>query len=152
MIAFGFIKCLGWTPRRVAADVSDRQLDQSEDQLERGHVEQSLLLDEQVRPAFALLRDRLRMPFREAVSDPKTLSTYVALLERIVGDTRLRDYYTREDAATDLTQWWYAVQRRVRGEVQRRTDGALFALASARAARKAAPASILTEGSISAGR
>ena len=151
LIAFGFIKCLGWTPRRVASELSDALLEQSEQQLERSYLDHSLLADQEVRPAFDPLRRRLRLRVGEAVTDLKTQATYRALLEHVVGETRLRDYYTGDDAPTDLTQWWYAVHRRVRGEVHRRTAGPLFQLASARAARKADSASTVEKGSINAG-
>ena len=137
LVAFGFIKCLGWTPRRVAAEVSDAALDSCAHHLERGYLDVSQLPDHLVRPAFDVLRQRLKLRLAEAVADAKTQATYPELLERVVGTTCLRDYYTGDDPSADLTQWWYAVYRRVRGDVQRRSEGPLFKLASNRAARKA---------------
>jgi RNA polymerase sigma factor (sigma-70 family) len=152
LIAFGFIKALGWPPRRVAAEFSDAALDGVEQRLEQAYVEDSQLPDQQVRPNFDLLRERMRLRFGEAVADRKTQATYPHLANQVVGETHLRDYYTGDDPTTDLTQWWYAVHRRVRGEVQRGTVGPLFELAAARAARKVASASISVGGSVNAGR
>ncbi len=152
LIAFGFIKALGWPPRRVAAELSDAELDGVEHRLEQAYVEDSQLPDQQVRPSFDPLRQRMRLRFGEAVADRKTQATYPHLADQVVGETHLRDYYTGDDPTTDLTQWWYAVHRRVRGEVQRSTGGPLFELAAARAARKTAPTSISVGGSVNAGR
>jgi RNA polymerase sigma factor (sigma-70 family) len=137
LVAFGLIKCLGWTPRRVASEVADVALDACTQRLERGYLDISQLPDQQVRPAFDVLRERLKLRFGEAVGDAKTQSTYTRLKDRVVGETCLRDYFTGDDPAADLTQWWYAVYRRVRGEVQRRSEGPLYRLAAQRAARKA---------------
>ena len=154
LIAFGFIKALGWPPRRVAAELSDAALDGVERQLEQAYVEDSQLPDQQVRPSFDLLRHRMHLRFGEAVADRKTQATYPHLADHVVGETRLRDYYTGDDPTTDLTQWWYAVHRRVRGEVQRTTVGALGELAAARAAsasaRKAVSTSISVGDSVNA--
>jgi RNA polymerase sigma factor (sigma-70 family) len=152
LLAFGFIKALGWPPRRVAAELSDDQLDQIEAALEQAYRASSQLPDQQQQPSFDPLRQRLRLRFDEAVPDRKTQATYPHLLERVVGDTLLRDYYTGAEPTADLTQWWYAVHRRVQSEVQRRTSGPLFELTAARAARKAAATRIPPTGPDHAGR
>jgi RNA polymerase sigma factor (sigma-70 family) len=138
LVAFGFIKCLGWTPRRVATELSDASLEQCQQRLEQEYLDQSQLPDAEVGPAFEPLRRHLQLLFADVVSDPRTQSTYPALMQKVTGETVLREYYTGDDPAADLTQWWYAVYRRVRGEVQRRADGPLFRLASTRVARKVA--------------
>jgi RNA polymerase sigma factor (sigma-70 family) len=138
LVVFGFVKCLGWTPRRVAAELSDVLLSSSSRRLEDEYLDVSQLPPQSVEVAFQSLRARLQLRFGEVVSDPRTRATFPALIDRMTGETCLRDYYTGDDATADLTQWWYAVYRRVRGEVQRRSDGPLFRLASARAARKVA--------------
>jgi RNA polymerase sigma factor (sigma-70 family) len=154
LLAFGFIKALGWPPRRVAAELSEAELDGVEHRLEQAYVEDSQLPDQQVRPSFDPLRQRMRLRFGEAVADRKTQATYPHLAGQVVGETHLRDYYTGDDPTTDLTQWWYAVHRRVRGEVQRSTVGPLYELAAARAAslRKGVATSISVGGSVNAGR
>jgi DNA-directed RNA polymerase specialized sigma24 family protein len=124
LIAFGFTKAVDWRPRRIAAELSQIPLRALEAQLERDYIAASDLPAERVRPAFAPLRSRLGQRFDEAVRDATTLATYPTLHDRIVGETTLGDYYTGEPTA-DLTQWWYAVKRRVLAEVQRRQSGPL---------------------------
>jgi hypothetical protein len=71
----------------------------------------------------------------EVITDPKTRQIYGALLNRTVGDTTLREYYTNPHAPTaNITQWWDAVRRRVLSAVQRRSAGPLVALLSERIA------------------
>jgi DNA-directed RNA polymerase specialized sigma24 family protein len=127
LIAFGFAKAADWKPRQIAAELSNVPLRQLETRLERSYVEQSDLPNERILPAFEPLRNRLDQRFDEAVREPTTLATYPGLHARIVGDTTFADYYTGEPTA-DVTQWWYAVKRRVLAEVQRRDSGPLVDL------------------------
>jgi hypothetical protein len=120
LLAFGLVKTIGWTPRRIAAELSPDPLRGVESRLEDGYLEASNLPDELVATSFAPLREALERRFAEVVADRKTLSTYPALHERIVGDTAFRDYYTGDDPSSDITQWWYAVRRRVIAEIGRR--------------------------------
>lgn len=124
LIAFGFAKAAEWKPRQIAAELSDVPLRALESRLEHSYLEHSDLEAGRVVPAFALLRSRLEQRFDAAVRDPTTLATYPGLHARIVGETMLSDYYTGEPTA-DLTQWWYAVKRRVLAEIQRRDTGPL---------------------------
>jgi DNA-directed RNA polymerase specialized sigma24 family protein len=124
LIAFGFAKAAEWRPRQIAAELSNVPLRTLETRLERSYLERSDLEDARVLPAFEPLRNRLEQRFDEAVRDPTTLATYPGLHARIVGETTLADYYTGEPTA-DVTQWWYAVKRRVLAEVQRRDSGPL---------------------------
>jgi hypothetical protein len=127
LIAFGFAKAVEWRPRQIAAELSNVPLRSLETRLERSYLERSDLEDARVLPAFQPLRNRLEQRFDEAVRDPTTLATYPGLHTRIVGETTLSDYYTGEPTA-DVTQWWYAVKRRVLAEVQRRDSGPLVGL------------------------
>jgi DNA-directed RNA polymerase specialized sigma24 family protein len=124
LIAFGFAKAVEWRPRQIAAELSNVPLRALETRLEQSYLEHSDLEDARVLPAFEPLRNRLGQRFDEAVRDPTTLATYPGLHTRIVGETTLSDYYTGEPTA-DVTQWWYAVKRRVLAEVQRRDSGPL---------------------------
>ena len=124
LIAFGLTKAVDWRPRQIAAELSNVPLRTLESRLERSYLEWSDLEDDRVLPAFEPLRNRLEQRFDEAVRDPTTLATYPGLHTRIVGETTLSDYYTGEPTA-DVTQWWYAVKRRVLAEVQRRDSGPL---------------------------
>jgi hypothetical protein len=124
LIAFGFAKAAEWKPRQIAAELSNVPLRALETRLEHSYLEHSDLEDARVLPAFEPLRNRLELRFDEAVRDPTTLATYPGLHAQIVGETTLSDYYTGEPTA-DVTQWWYAVKRRVLAEVQRRETGPL---------------------------
>lgn len=140
LIAFGFAKALDFKPRRVAADLSDTPLASLVNVLQRAYVEQSEIPRGRIAPAFEPLRARLEERFADAVHDSTTLATYPALHDRIVGETTLADYYTGEPTA-DITQWWYAVKRRVLAELQRRASGPLAELlrqSQQRPARKGA--------------
>jgi DNA-directed RNA polymerase specialized sigma24 family protein len=127
LVAFGFVKAANWRPRRIAAELSSVPLRALVQALEVAYREQSELPAERIAPAFAPLRDRIEQRFDEAVRDATTLSIYPALHQRIVGETVLTDYYTGDPTA-DITQWWYAVKRRVLAEVQRRPPDALAGL------------------------
>jgi DNA-directed RNA polymerase specialized sigma24 family protein len=124
LIAFGFAKAIDWKPRQIAATLANVPLRTLEARLEQAYIDQSDLADERVRPAFEPLRNRLEQRFEEAVRDPTTLATYPTLHARIVGETTLAEYFTGEPTA-DITQWWYAVKRRVIAEAQRRSTGPL---------------------------
>jgi DNA-directed RNA polymerase specialized sigma24 family protein len=127
LIAFGFAKAAEWKPRQIAGELSDVPLRALESRLEQSYLEQSELDIGRVVPAFAPLRTRLEQRFDQAVRDPTTLATYPGLHARIVGETTLSDYFTGEPTA-DVTQWWYAVKRRVLAEIQRRDTGPLVDL------------------------
>jgi hypothetical protein len=127
LIAFGFVKGLKWKPSRVAAELSDIALRALEPRFEVEYLEQSEIPPERITPSFARLRASLDLRFADAVSDPVTLKTYPALHDRIVGETTLADYY-RKDPSADITQWWYAVTRRVIAEIDPRGTGPLAEL------------------------
>lgn len=139
LIVFGLVKAADWKPRRIAGELSNVPLRALASRLEATYREQSEQPPERIAPAFAPLRARLGLHFAEAVRDPTTLATYPALHSRVVGDTELADYYTGDPTA-DVTQWWYAVKRRVLAEIQRQTDGPLVALLRQAQRRPARPA------------
>ncbi len=141
LIAFGFTKASGLPPRAIAASLSDVPLRDLALRLEKSYLNASQLDERLVGPSFAPLHAVMDRPFSRVVDDPKTLATYPHLHNRLVGDTTLRDFYTGDDPAADITRWWYAVQRRVRVDVQRRGQGPLFELlrtAQRRAVRESA--------------
>lgn len=122
LIAFGFVKLLAWTPREVVAKLSDIALRELEERLETDYVNKSQLPKDRVEPCFRQLRENLDRSLRDTVTEKRTLDTYPHLHARIVGDTTLRDYYTKqavEGQADNIVKWWDAVTRRVRKEVQK---------------------------------
>jgi DNA-directed RNA polymerase specialized sigma24 family protein len=124
LLVMGFVKGLEWRPRQVAAELADSQLRALAARFEADYLEQSEIPSHRVSPAFAPLRENVERRFADAVHDPVTLKTYPALHDRVVGDTTLADYFT-DDPAADITQWWYAVKRRVIAEILRRGTGPL---------------------------
>ncbi len=125
LIAFGFSKISAWTPRRITAELSTIPLRDLEARLEHLYLEESQLPPALVQPCFVPLRARLELPFEAVAESAKTLATYSHLRGQVVGDTTLQDYYTANDPTGDVTAWWYAVQRRVRAELQRVETGPL---------------------------
>jgi RNA polymerase sigma factor (sigma-70 family) len=128
LVAFGYTKLLAWPPRRIVAELSDRPLVEVAAQLEQAYRHESGLPDALVRPAFEPLRQAMERRFAAVVDEPKTRETYPRLLERIVGTTTLRDYYTAGDPSAVVTRWWDAVKRRVRADLGRLDAGPLRAL------------------------
>jgi DNA-directed RNA polymerase specialized sigma24 family protein len=131
LIAFGFTKLLEWKPREIVARLSDLPLRELEEKLERDYLEKSQLPEDRILPCFRQLRESLDRMLREVVKERKTLDTYPRLLDRIVGETTLRAYYTGETDeahAADIPKWWYVVKRRVWSEVQGLAQGPLFDL------------------------
>ncbi len=131
LLAFGFAKLLAWAPRKIVAELSEVFVKELEQQLETDYLNISHLPADQVQPCFKKLREQIDQPFCTAVTDLKTRKTYTHLLDRLVGTTTLRDYYTGKTAeqhAADVTQWWDAVKRRVWSAVQGLTQGPLLDL------------------------
>jgi DNA-directed RNA polymerase specialized sigma24 family protein len=112
LIAFGFAKLLAWPPRKIVAELSDVRLKALAARLEREYVHTAQLPQDRVRPYFRQLQEVLNRPFRYAAKDPRTRNLYAHLLQRIVGETTLQEYYvgqTNEQRAADITKWWDAV-------------------------------------------
>ena len=131
LIAFGFVKLLGWAPRQVVAELSDLPMQDLTKRLSTGYAHESQLPKERIRPCFRQLREQMNRPFWQVVTDPKTQKTYPSLRNRLVGTTTLRDYYTgatAEQHAADVTKWWDAVKRRLWSAVDGLTQGPLFDL------------------------
>jgi RNA polymerase sigma factor (sigma-70 family) len=120
VLAFGFCKLVGWPPRRIVVEFRDARLQQMENHFEEAYVRESLLPEADVESCFGPLRAAMDKRFDDAVSDPKTLATYPHLRGARIAETLLRAYFTGEPSA-DITQWWYAVQRRVRTHLLERT-------------------------------
>lgn len=114
LLSFGLCKLVAdWPPRRIVAELSDTSLREVTVQLEQAYLEESSLPEAVVRPCFARLHDRLEFRFREVVKK-KTLATHPRLADRIVGDTKLCDYYTG-NPEQNISHWSQSVQRVVAG-------------------------------------
>ena len=127
--AFGFCKLLEWEPRKVVACYSDRPLRNLVEQLVREYGQEASLAEQRLRACFARLRQQMDQPLGEAIADETTRHTYRSLLDRLVGDTTLREYYTNPHEPTaNIAQWWYAVRRRVLSAAKRQGIASLAAL------------------------
>ena len=129
LLAFGFCKLLGWEPRRVVGKRSDTLLRHLVEELVTSYVENSPLAEHRIRSCFERLRQHIEQRVGVVIADETTRQTYGAMLERIVGDTTLREYYTNPGEPTaNIVQWWYAVRRRVLSALQRQGIASLAAL------------------------
>jgi RNA polymerase sigma factor (sigma-70 family) len=151
VIAFGFSRVSGWTPREIARDRSNVPLRDLARELVGLYTSESGLPAELLQRVFTPFLMGLDRPFEVVVSDPKTRATYPHLHGQIVGHTDLEDYYTGPDRADQITRWWYAVQRRVRKAVMRRASGPTFeasqaAVERARSASESATSSSAGHG------
>jgi DNA-directed RNA polymerase specialized sigma24 family protein len=109
-------------PRVIAKEFSDVPLGSLLLRLEEDYMRQSTLSDVLVRDCFKPLQDRMMATVGQTIGDPKGRETYRHLLDRITGDTTLRDYFTAGPEA-DIPHWWYAVRRRVLSEAKTRGPG-----------------------------
>jgi len=105
-IAFGYIKLLGWEPRRIVAELSGKSLEELAENLENEYVESLEYAEkEKARKCFEPLRERME----ERLSDVDT----------IVGETKLSDYWG-DRPEDNLSNWCYRVRQRVIEEVRKR--------------------------------
>jgi len=124
IIAFGIVKLLDWTPRRVVADLSDTSLDNAAAFLESEYFRNVPLPE--VREAFQPLRAGLAHIIASYDIDARISRPYTHLAERVAATTVLRDYYPAEDDPEVLvTRWWAAVNRAVRNDLLRLSAGRL---------------------------
>jgi RNA polymerase sigma factor (sigma-70 family) len=120
LIVFGFVERLGWNPREVIADLSDLQLRKLTETLENEYIATSELSVDLIRRRFRHLRYLISQLVGDVVTEPKTREVCRTFLHLSVGDTLLRQYYTRE--ANEISHWCQAVRRRATIEAVRRPD------------------------------
>ena len=134
LLAFGLCKLLEWKPREVVAGYSDTPLRSLVEQFVTAYAQHVPLGEDDLRSSLAGFRQRMECLVDEVLEEGNTRQLYSALLPRRVGDTTLREYYTRADSPTaNISHWWHAVRRRVLSAVQQRGSRALFALLQTRA-------------------
>ena len=119
-IAFGFCKLLEWKPREFVAELAETHLNDLNVRLEENYRSFSSLPQERVRVHFQPHRENLAKTFGEVVRGARTLKTYPALLNRIVGQTRLSEYYTgKKQPADQVAEWCNSVNKRFLSELAR---------------------------------
>lgn len=120
-IAFGFSQLLEWTPREMVVSLSDIPLAKLAAMLESAYLQAVRPPGarlERLRSCFAPLHAAMAHTLDEVLCENKTRRTYSALLARTVGQTTFHNYYrdpgNQQQAAADITCWWFAVERRVK--------------------------------------
>jgi len=111
LIAYGFCKLLEWKPSEVVSELSDLPLREAARRLEADYASASTITRGRVASWFTSMHQSMDKKFSQVVIDQKTLETYPGLLDRVVGDTKLSDYYLTE-ASANVAHWWEAVRRR----------------------------------------
>jgi hypothetical protein len=92
-----------------------------------------------VQSYFAPLRQRMTRTLGEVVKEPRTRQTHKELLDRIVGDTTLRQYYTQAHNPTaNISHWCESVYKRARRAIQKQGSAILLRLLQAAERRKQA--------------
>lgn len=135
LLAFAFAKVIEWTPEEVESELSDLTLGELmlrlQSEFARILQHRANLLRECLLPLRKIMQDRL--PFGRLKVHEKTLATYPELVDKIVADTRLRDYYTakpespnyEEQCRANITAWWLSVQKRVLVDIKKQRPPAL---------------------------
>jgi hypothetical protein len=124
LIAFGFCKLLEWRPSDVVSRLSHIPLRELTFLLEDAYIRAAQPPADRVerlRSCFAPLHKAMYAPLAMLVSNGTAGKTDPALLPCVVGQTTLSLYYTdnadTKQSAADISQWWFAVERRLKGEL-----------------------------------
>lgn len=112
VIAFGFCKLLFWKPREIVEELSDKRIRFLIQKFEEDYMEKGDLPWERIQSLFQKYYSVMDKTFGEVAKEPRTLKTYPNLINRVVGETSLREYYTKEDPTANISKWWYNVRRR----------------------------------------
>ena len=130
ILVFGFAK-LTWKPREIVEELSDSALSRLAAQLQKEYTALAPLPT--LRVALCPLRVNLSHPLTLLITDPRTRRIYGELLDRITGETALREYYPRGRVPEEVVvQWWDGVKRAVFTEVRKAGRGQLFEWLQAR--------------------
>jgi hypothetical protein len=133
VVTFGFSK-LNWKPREIATELCDVRLFDLAQRLAREY--EALVPSPAVREAFRSLHDRLALPLGEVIRDPRVRRSYARLLDRVSGETILRDYLPGDHPAEESIVWWWGfVQRAVLTDLERSPPADLLEWVRARTIR-----------------
>lgn len=136
LIAFGFRQLVqdgeppeAWKPAKMVAELSDIPLRDLSQRLDEAYLKTSQLPRALVQSHFSPVRQSMTHPLREVLKAPLTRQTHTNLLDLIVGDTTLRQYYTHADHPTaDISYWCESVRRRVWSAVKKEGNDILLRL------------------------
>jgi len=124
LITFGFCERLGWKPQAIVDELAATQLVSLERRLEDEYVATSEVSEQTVRSRFQQLRAKMHSRLEDVLTEAKVRDIYHALLNDLVGNTLLRQYFTR-DASQEISHWCHTVRRRALAQVMtsRRDSG-----------------------------
>ena len=126
VIGFGF-SLLAYKPADLVADSFAAMLFELEKRLEREYT--ALAPFPALHAVLLPLRTRLALMVRDVMEDPRTQEMYgsVVDLNRITGDTKLRDYFRGGETAEDqVGRWSAAVKKSVLSAIRRTDRGVLL--------------------------
>jgi len=121
LISFGFARLLEWRPREIVAELSEQFLRNLEARLEDD--DSRILLGQRtyLRERLSPLREKMDCQVDDVIEDPNTRAVYAHLLNRLVGQTKLSDYYTiHGNPEQNIDEWSWSVKRRVLLELLKR--------------------------------
>lgn len=119
IIVFGFSKLLEWKPQDIVRELSEEQLKNLAGKLEEDYLLITELASDVVKSCFQPLHRKMKQKLNEVLEDSKTAAIYASLLDRQIGMTRLAEYYTTKAPEENISQWWYAVVRRIKSQILR---------------------------------
>lgn len=121
LISFGFARLLEWRPREIVAELSEQFLENLEARLEDDYSQVLLGRKTYLRERLSPLREKMDCKVDDVIEDPNTRAVYAHLLNRLVGQTMLSDYYTiRGNPEQNIDEWCWSVKRRILPELLKR--------------------------------
>ncbi len=124
IVAFGFIKLLGWKPQRLVAELGAASTLDAAIRLRDEYLRD--VPAPAVHAVFEQLLARMNAPLRLFEVDRRTLAPYEALADRVAGAIRVHEYVPEDGSPEEaVTRWWAAVSRAVATDLVQRSDGPL---------------------------
>jgi len=129
LLAFGFVNPLEWNPAEVVKELSDVRLDALTKRLEMklcdALPQRRSLVEKGFQNLHRIMREGTKVS--KVLKEPKTRETFSRLLDRVVAETMLRDYYTSDAAwnsreylkasAQNISDWCFKVRKRILGDL-----------------------------------
>lgn len=118
LIAFGFNKLLtGWSPKEVVRELSPKRLKKLTEKLIADYKDESKLPDYIVIRIFKPLKEKMKEKLKSILGRRDSKDLYQKLLNKIVGLTKLKDYYGKNPEG-NISDWTYKVKERVLRKIE----------------------------------